>query len=230
MMESQNGRVIRIVIADAQALFRELLSEVLALTGTYKLVGGAEDAGEALIRVTRHQPDILLLDYRIPGMDRLSAFCEAVGRQSPVTRIMLLTGFAEEKIALEAAVSKIRGYVLKGATVADLFAAISTVQAGGIWIDVHLPQDVSRAFLRKRGNQTKKLLKLTRQELKILSLVAQGQRNHEIACRLYISEKTVKNHLTHIFGKLKLTDRGQAVGLFYENKGSPKRNDEEALK
>jgi DNA-binding NarL/FixJ family response regulator len=219
MTESRNGSAIRIVIADAQALFREILSEVLTLKDdTYKLVGGAEDADEALTQVMRHQPDILLLDYRIPGLDRLSAFCMRVGRQSPATRIMLVTGFAEEKIALEAAAGNVRAYVLKGATIADLLAAISMVRAGGIWIDEHLPQDVYRAFLRRSRKQSEKLVKLTRQELKIFSLVAQGQRNQEIASRLYISEKTVKNHLTRIFAKLKLTDRVQATDLFYEKK------------
>lgn len=225
MRESLNGRVIRIVIADAQALFREILSEVLTRRDdTYKLVGGAEDADEALAQVTRYQPDILLLDHRIPGLDRLSAFSMRVGRQSPATRIMLVTGFAEEKIALEAAAGNIRAYVLKGATIADLLAAISMVRAGGIWIDAHLPQDVYRAFLRRRRKHTKKLVKLTRQELRILSLVAQGQRNQEIASRLYISAKTVKNHLTHIFAKLGLTDRRQVVDFLYTRRERKRQN------
>jgi two-component system response regulator DegU len=216
MTESRNGAAIHIVIADAQALFREILSEVLTLRdGTYRLVGGAEDADGALAQVRRHQPDILLLDYRIPGLDRLSAFCMKVGRQSPATRIMLVTGFAEEKIALEAAAGNIRAYVLKGATIADLLAAISVVREGGIWIDAHLPQNVYRAFLRRRRKHTERLVKLTRQELKILSLVAQGQRNQEIASRLYICEKTVKNHLTRIFAKLKLNNRRQVAKFFF---------------
>ena len=91
----------------------------------------------------------------MPGLGRLSTFCMRVGRQSPATRIMLVTGFAEEKIALEAAAGNIRAYVLKGATIADLLAAISMVRAGGIWIDAHLPQDVYRAFLRRREDTLK---------------------------------------------------------------------------
>jgi two-component system, NarL family, response regulator DegU len=210
---------IRIVIADDHALFLEMLSDIIIRrSNAYKLIAGAKDGDEAMELVTRHQPDILLLDYNMPRLRRLSTFCTMVRRQSPATRIILLTGFTEEKIALEAAASRIRGYVLKGATVADLLAAISTVQAGGIWTDAHLPQDVSRAFLRRRGKRTGKLLKLTRQELRILSLVAQGQRNNEIASRLYISGKTVKNHLTRIFAKLKLTNRVQATNFFYEKK------------
>ena len=205
---------IRIVIADDHALFREILSEVLSRKENYKLVGTAQNGEEALASVMRHQPDILLLDYKMPKLPRLTAFCKMVRRHSPVTQIILLTGFAEEKIALEAAASRIKGYVLKGAAIADLLAAMSTVQAGGIWIDSHLPQNASKAFLRGRGKRTERLLKLTRQELKILSLVAQGQRNHEIASCLYISKKTVKNHLTRIFAKLKLTDRKRAADLF----------------
>jgi DNA-binding NarL/FixJ family response regulator len=206
---------IRIIVADDQALFREILSEVLTRRdNTYELVGEAESGDEALVLANRHQPDILLLDYRMPGLGRLSAFCNRIGRQSPATRVILLTGFAEEKIALEAALGRVRGYVLKGATIADLLAAISTVQEGGLWIDAHLPQDVFRAFLQRRGKRAAKLAALTRQELKVVSLVAQKQHNNEIASRLYISEKTVKNHLTHIFAKLRLTNRRKVAAFF----------------
>ena len=217
MTEERSNAVIRIVIADDHALFREILSDVLSRRNNgYKLFGAAEDGDEALALVMRWQPDILLLDYGMPRLAPLSGFCMTVKRQSPETRIILLTGFAEEKIALEAAAGRIRGYVLKGATVADLLSAISMVRAGGMWIDTHLPQNVSRAFLRGRGKQTEQLLKLTRQELKILSLLGQNHSNHEIASRLYISDKTVKNHLTHIFAKLNLTSRSQASNLCME--------------
>ena len=206
---------IRIVIADDHALFRELLLQTLPrIKLDYSIVGVAEDGKQARALVARKLPDILLLDYKMAGLGRLGDFSLFAEQKSPHTKIILLTGFAEEGIALEAVAAKINGYVLKGATIAELLEAISAVYSGKIWIDPHLPHLVSRAFSSRRGKATAKLQKLTRQELRIVSLLAQGKNNHDIAAGLFISTKTVKNHVTHILAKLKFKDRKQAADLF----------------
>jgi DNA-binding NarL/FixJ family response regulator len=138
-------------------------------------------------------------------------FCQEVIEKSPATRILLVSGYAGEKIALEAAVGGVLGYVLKGASISDLFQAMTTVHEGGIWVDPRLPPSAFRTFLGQVGKVSPHLGQLSRQELHILSLVSQGLINKEIAAHLYISEKTVKNHLTRIFDKLGVRNREQAA-------------------
>ena len=217
---------IRILIADDHTLFREMLRETLAGKGnTYAIVGEAADGGETLNLVTRYRPDLLLLDYRMPGLHRLSAFCQEVTHRSPNTRTLLVTGFREDEIATEAAVGGAQGYILKGAPIADLLIAIGVIHAGGIWVDSNLPRHVFHAFLHHSGERAGKLAKLTLQELNILSLASHVIRNDEIGSRLYISKKTVKNHLTHILAKLGVGGRQRAVSQFLsENNSTPPAN------
>jgi DNA-binding NarL/FixJ family response regulator len=207
--------VVRILLADDHSLFREMLTEVLRRkTEAYMVIGAAGNGAEALTLVASHQPDLLLLDYKMPHVGRLSLFCQDVRRRSPATRILIVSGYVGEKIALEAAVGGARGYILKGASFADLLSAITTIQAGGVWVDPQLPRHVFHTFLNQGGRTTENLGQLTRQELQILSLVSQGMNNKEISDRLYISLKTVKNHLTHLFAKLGVANRRQATLAF----------------
>jgi DNA-binding NarL/FixJ family response regulator len=150
----------------------------------------------------------------------LSVFCKEVARRSPTTRILILSGYAEEEMALEAALGGAQGYILKGSSIADLLSAIATIHAGGTWVDPHLPSQVFHTFLHQRGKRADKLEKLSRQELRILSLVAQGMSTSETASHLQIKEQTVKNHLTQVFTKLGVAGRQQAVRYFLAGKES----------
>src|SRR5262249_23939826 len=174
----------------------------------------AGNGAEALTLVTSHRPDLLLLDYKMPHVGRLSLFCQDVRRRSPATRILIVSGYVGEKIALEAAVGGGRGDILKRAARTDPLSAIPTIQAGGVWVDPQLPRHVFHTFLNLGGKATENLGQLTRQELQILSLVSQGLNNKVISRRLYISLKTVKNHLTHLFAKLGVANRRQATLAF----------------
>jgi DNA-binding NarL/FixJ family response regulator len=124
---------------------------------------------------------------------------------------------------MEAAVGGAIGYLLKGAPITDLLTSIDIIHEGGIWVDSYLPRYVFNTFLRHGRYGAKNLVKLTPQELKVLSLVAHGMGNDKIGTRLYISEKTVKNHLTHIFTKLRVSGRQQAVGRFLGGNKSTRR-------
>jgi len=206
---------IQILLADDHALFREMLAEVLSHKGhIYRIIGETDDGEEALQLVARHKPDLLLLDYDMPRVGRLSSFCQTVTQHSPTTRTLIVSGYAKEEIALEAAVGGACGYILKGARIANLLDAIATVQAGGVWVDPHLPPHMFRVFLSQIGKTATHLGQLSRQELHVLALVTQGLSNKEIGTRLYISQKTVKNHLSHVFTKLGVTNRRQAALAF----------------
>lgn len=210
------NHLVRILLADDHSLLRETMSHALRHKkgDVYAIIAEAKDAQETLLQVDRHRPDLALLDYQMPGVGRLSTFCEKVIDQSPNTRILVLSGFANEEIAIDAAKGGAHGYMLKGTPFADLVKAIDTIQAGGFWVDPQLPPQVFQIFLNYMGGNDEKLRALSRRELKILSLLAEGLRNKEIGRQVQISEKTVKNHLTHIFAKLGVEDREQAVRYF----------------
>ncbi len=170
----------------------------------------AADANDTLTLAERYRPDLLLLDYSMAGLSRLSDFCREVTKRTPATRILILSGYSEREIVTEAAVGGAHGYIVKGSSIADLLDAVETVNGGGIWADTKLPEDIRQAFLRHRLESDSKLLQLSRQEIKILTLIAQNMTNRAIALRVHVSAKTIKNHITHILSKLGVADRKQA--------------------
>lgn len=206
----------KIILADDHRMFREMLLHVLAYKGENCVVmAEAANGTETLDLLGRYLPDLLLLDYKMPGLSRLSVFCKEAVRRSPDTRIIVLSGYSDEDIVLEAALGGAKGYVVKGASVADLLSAIKVVQMGGLWVDPNLSPSAFHAFL-KRGRGTHKIGKLSRRELQILSQVAQRMSNKDIGSRLHIDRRTVKNHLTHIFAKLGVSDRQHAARLLFQ--------------
>jgi DNA-binding NarL/FixJ family response regulator len=211
---------IRVLIADDHIMFTDMLQYTLATQpGQYTVVGVASDGEMALELTLSQRPDLLLLDYEMPKLRRLASFCQALLRQSPETRILVIGSHTEEAYAVEAAVGGAHGYISKAAPVADLGTAITTVHAGGIWADPHLPPRVFHNFLQGKGETVQNLRELSRQELTVLTLLAQGMSNQQISIRLHISPKTVKNHLTHIFAKLRASNRHQAAQQFYITQG-----------
>jgi len=138
------------------------------------IMAEAADGPDTFALLSRYGPDLLLLDVKMPGVGRLSTFVKEVARRSPATRILVLSGHSEEEVVLEAAIGGAHGYVLKGAPFSDLLSAIETLVAGGIWVDPQLPSQVVKAFLHYRVKKPSELEKLSRQELRILSLLAQG--------------------------------------------------------
>jgi len=209
---------IKIVLADDHSMFREMLRYGLHYKGDkYVIMAEAADGPDTFALVSRYGPDLLLLDVKMPGVGRLSTFVKEVARRSAATRILVLSGHLEEEVVLEAAVGGAHGYVLKGAPFSDLLSAIETLVAGGIWVDPQLPSQVVKAFLHYRVKKPSKLEKLSRQELRILSFLAQGLSNREITSHVHITQKTVKNHVTHVLAKLGVSNRRQATSVFLSN-------------
>jgi DNA-binding NarL/FixJ family response regulator len=210
---------LSIYIADDHTLFRELLCEALPRKNkTWTILGEAATGTEAIGQLRHLQPDILLLDYRMPGLGRLSVFCREVARRAPRTRVILVSGYADEEAAIEAASGGAYAYVLKGGPLRDLMEAMVTVMNGKIWVDPRLPQEIYSAFLRHRVSGDERLAALSRQELRVLSLIAQGNQNKAIAEQLGVSLKTVKNHAHHLFVKLGISKRREVIRFFPEGK------------
>jgi len=210
----------KVVIADDHTLFREGIKRMLSLEKDILVVGEASRGDEVAKLVERTKPDVLLLDLKMPKGDIVQTLLE-VKDINPATKVLVLTAFSEDENIFNAAKGGARGYVLKGIDFSTLLRAIKTVHGGGLWIDKELP--AAEAFEEIAQDQADDLgdgredrgaiKTLTRRELEIIRLVAEGLTNEEIGKKIFISEKTVKTHLTNIFDKLKVNNRFKAALL-----------------
>lgn len=229
---------IKVVIADDHTLFREGLKRILSLEKDVFVVGEASRGDEVAKVVERAKPDVLLLDLKMPKGDLVQTLLE-VHEKNPTTKVLVLTAFSEDENILNAAKGGAKGYVLKGISSLTLLQAIKTVHGGGLWIDKELPsaeafEEIAReqlaSYVGEPANEAVK--SLTKRELEILRLVAEGLTNEEIGKKIFISEKTVKTHLTNIFDKLKVNNRFKAALLIMGRHAEPAaplpmRNDKE---
>ncbi len=210
--------MIRVLVADDHAMFREMLRIALPRNGDIDVVGEADNGQDLMEAVYRHKPDVLLLDYKMPHVRDFSGLVADVCRRHPSTRVVVLSGFASTEIAARAADGGARGYVVKSTRLQAVADAIRTAARGGVWIDPNLPREVFDIFQRHTAPPETRgggLAGLTRREREVLACVAEGVRNRDIARKLSISEKTVKTHLTRIFNKLEVKNRvGAAVAFF----------------
>lgn len=218
--------MIRVLVADDHAMFREMLTLALPRSGDIEVVGEADNGRDLSEAVYRCRPNVLLLDYKMPHVPDFAALVTDLRVRHPATRVVVLSGFASEDIAARAAEAGAHGYILKSTRLHALADAIRTVVNGGIWIDPSLPRAVFDIFQRcsapAEQGQTG-LQELSRREREVLACVAQGIGNREIASKLSISEKTVKTHLTRIFAKLDVKNRVGAALVFHggERDGRP---------
>jgi DNA-binding NarL/FixJ family response regulator len=207
---------IKIVIADDHGLFREGLKRLLSSEKSFQVIGEASNNEEAVEVVDRMQPDILILDLKMPSGDAVETLRE-IATKSPATKVVILTAFAEEENLLRTARGRARGYLLKGVSTATLIEALKKVSAGEVWVDRELPAGADFERITKSqsfdfgppANDT--LQALTKRELEILRLVAEGLSNEEIGKKIFISPKTVKTHLSNIFDKLQVHNRFKAA-------------------
>ena len=214
----------KVVIADDHTLFREGIKRMLSLEKDILVVGEAERADEVAQLVGHTKPDVLLLDLKMPKGDIVQTLLE-VKDVHPATKVLVLTAFSEDEHIFNAAKGGARGYVLKGVDFTTLLRAIKTIHNGGLWIDKELPaaetfeeiaRDQLHDLIKSPGDtldDNEAIKSLTRREIEILRLVAEGLTNEEIGKKIFISEKTVKTHLTNIFDKLKVNNRFKAALL-----------------
>jgi DNA-binding NarL/FixJ family response regulator len=207
MSKGKTNSNIRVVIADDHAIFREGLRKLLEGAGDIAVVGEAGDGDEAVRLLNKLNPDVLLLDLRMPNKDGLGVLEEMNGHTEK-TRVILVTEGENEHDVVRAMRLGARGVVWKQSASALLLKSIRKVHAGEIWLDNRMTAELIDAFKKSSdsGVRREKPL-LSPREREIVQLVAQGFRNREIAEKLFISEQTVKNHLHNIFDKLGVSDR-----------------------
>jgi DNA-binding NarL/FixJ family response regulator len=195
---------LRLVVADDHTLFRELLSLHLQSVG-HDVVAQATDGEHAVRLFRQHQPDLVLMDVAMPGLDGIGATREIL-RIDRRQRVLMVSMHADAVTVRYALGAGARGFVSKDCVVDELLGAVDTVMGG----DIALSSDVE-ATLGDRAEANVFEPLLTDREQEVLSLLAQGVTTTDIAARLFISQKTVKNHLAAIYDKLDVTDRTQAV-------------------
>lgn len=215
---------IRVLIADDHPIVRDGLKKLLALEDDLDVVGEAGDGREVLERVQELEPDVLLLDLRMPNLDGLSAL-QALQQSNRSTKVIVLTASEDKNEFVQAMKLGCSGIVLKQTAPELIVKSIRKVHAGEIWLDSHTTAAVMRQFSSPAdvaaGNQTSKARErspLSQREREIVALVAQGYKNKEMAEKMFISEQTVKNHLHNIFDKLGVSDRLE-LALYAIHKG-----------
>jgi DNA-binding NarL/FixJ family response regulator len=212
--------VIRVLLADDQALVRGGFRMILEAQEDIEVAGEASDGAEALEQARRLKPDVVLLDIRMPGMDGLEATRRLVSAAPEAPRVLILTTFDLDEYVYEAMLSGASGFLLKSVRPRQLADAVRTVADGESLLAPSITRRLVEEFVRlpRPGQNTPEALAgLTERELDVLRLIAGGRSNAEIAASLFISEATVKTHVTRLLAKLGLRDRVQAVVLAYES-------------
>ena len=206
---------IRVLVADDQSMVRAGFRMLLAGEEDIEVVAEASNGREAVDKAARFQPSVILMDIRMPEMDGLKATRRILAEDTEA-RILILTTFDLDEYVYEALRAGASGFVLKDDSAEQLIAAIRTVAAGEALLSPTITKRVIQKFARTpRPAPPKELDELSEREQEVFRLMVQGLSNGEIAQELYISETTVKTHVTHILQKLNLRDRVQAVVLAY---------------
>ena len=214
--------MIRVLLADDQRVVREGLGTLLGLLDGIELVGTAADGEEAVALAARHDPDVVLMDLRMPRVDGIEAIRRLTARgERP--RAIALTTYADDASVLGALRAGARGYLTKDAGAEEIRAAVEAVARGDAALDPAVQHHVVAALSAgaagpAAGAAPEELPDgLTPREAEVLALIAEGLTNTEIADRLVVSAATVKSHVNHIFAKAGVRDRAQAVVYAYEH-------------
>ncbi|WP_062354222.1 response regulator [Herbidospora yilanensis] len=198
---------VRVLVVDDQGLIREAIASLLGVQPGVTVVGTAADGHEAVEQAVALRPDIVLMDVRMPRMDGVRAVA-ALRDRAPEVRVVMLTTFDDEEYVLQALRAGATGYLLKDLPARELAAAVRLAHAGVAQLD---PGVAARLVATGGARAPQARVPLTARELDVLRLVAAGASNREIADRLYLSEGTVKNHISRILQRLGLRDRTQAA-------------------
>ena len=230
MTDAPGPGTIRVLIADDQRVVREGLSMLVSLVDGVEVVGTAHDGAEAVRLAEAHHPDVILMDLRMPGTDGITATADLRDRL-PACRVLVLTTYAEQEAIIPALQAGARGYLTKDASAEQIEAAIRAVHAGQTHLDPAVQERLVAAVIGRpatrepadppgRGQKSpgQELPDgLTAREAEVLTLLAWGLSNTEIAQRLYLSHATVKTHINRIFAKTGARDRAQAVRYAYQH-------------
>jgi two-component system response regulator DevR len=210
--QQQSRQRIRVLICDDHELVRLGIRRLLETEADLDVVADVADASSALIAVAEHSPEVVVLDVRMPGISGVEA-CREIRSRFPATRVLMLTSFADDDALFASIMAGASGYVLKQIRCGDLVNGVREVAAGNSLLD---PSVTERVLARLRGETlgaADVINDLTSQERKILALVADGLTNREIASRVFLAEKTVKNYVSHILAKLGVARRSEVAAF-----------------
>jgi DNA-binding NarL/FixJ family response regulator len=208
----------RVLVVDDQTVVRDGLVLLLGLLPGIEVVGSASDGGEAERLVAEHEPDVVLMDLRMPRVDGVEA-TRRIKAAHPQVQIVVLTTYSDDESVFAALQAGARGYLTKDAGAEEIARAIDAVRGGAAQLDPSVQRRLVDALAS--GSQPSRRRRddlpdgLTQREVEVLTLIADGKSNAEIARELFISEATVKTHINNLFAKAGLRDRAQAVTYAY---------------
>ncbi|HSM70134.1 MAG TPA: response regulator transcription factor [Anaerolineales bacterium] len=206
-----NPEPIHVLIVDDHEPFRTGLRTLLASLAGIELVGEAENGEDAIRLTEKYQPDIILMDIQMPGINGIEA-TRHIHQSSPHIGIVVLTMFEDDDSVFASMRAGARGYLLKGADQSEILRAIQSVQNGEALFGPGIARRLINFFTNINPPQGEKPFpELTDREHEVLNLIAQGLNNSDISQQLVISQKTVRNHVSNIFSKLQVVDRAQAI-------------------
>ena len=215
------ARPVRVLIADDQVLVRTGFRMILEAEGDLEVVGEASDGREAIDHARLLQPDVVLMDVRMPEVDGIEATRQLLEGEGATAKVVMLTTFDMDEYVYEALRAGASGFLLKDVPPEQLVAGIRAVASGDALLAPSVTRRVIEEFVRRPPDSVRTppatLAELTARELEVLKLIARGLSNAEIATELFVSETTVKTHVAHVLMKLRLRDRVQAVVLAYES-------------
>ncbi|HZU19094.1 MAG TPA: response regulator transcription factor [Candidatus Dormibacteraeota bacterium] len=212
--------MIRVLVADDQALVREGLVTLLGLVPGIEVVGAAADGEQAVAMVAERRPDVVLMDLRMPRCDGVEA-TRRIRAEHPGTQVIALTTYDDDRSILSAVQAGARGYLTKDSTSQEIRRAIEAVAEGKALLEPAVQARLLEALAAGGAVAVQEPPAppdgLTRREVEVLRLIAEGLSNQEIAGRLFVSEATVKTHINNLFSKIGARDRAQAVAYAYRN-------------
>ncbi len=209
--------MLRILLVDDHEVVRLGIKALLGRYPHFQVVAEAGNAPEAVQQALQHHPDVIIMDIRLPGKSGIEATQE-ITQKLPGTKVIMLTSFAEDNMLFDAIMAGASGYVLKQIGGGELVRALETVARGEKLLDPAVTQKVfDRVRQTAREAQGENFARLTERELQILAQVAEGKTNKEIAEKVFLSEKTVRNYVSSILDKLNLSTRSEAAAYAVRN-------------
>jgi len=216
-MATADPAPVRLLIVDDHEVVRLGLRKLVEQSSTIRVVGEAGTVAAALASAARLEPDVILMDVRLPDGSGVEA-CREIRAARPATRVLFLTSFSDDAALSATILAGASGYLLKDIAGQEVIRAIESVAQGQSILDPSVTAAVlARMKAMEGAGQARKGEDLSPQERRVLALVAEGKTNKEIAAALNLSDKTVKNYLSHIFQKLQITRRSQAAAYFVKH-------------
>jgi DNA-binding NarL/FixJ family response regulator len=213
MTDQIDARPLRLLVVDDHEVVRQGLVSLLDRREHFQVVAEAGTATEAVEMARKFEPDLVVMDVRLPDGSGIEA-CREIRVEFPATRVVILTSYPDEEAVLSAIIAGASGYLLKQIRSRDLVSALESVGRGESLLDPAVTEKVLDRVRRiATGTYTDEMAQLTQQEQKILLLVAEGKTNKEIASEVFLSDKTVKNYVSSILSKLNLERRAQAAAF-----------------